>query len=101
MNRSPPPDTPSRLQASVVAAIRQVMGPAAPRGQVRPEDRLGADLALSSLAVVRLAGLLQKTLDRGPLPFHTLFVKPDGSVLHDIRVSDLVDFIDRCAAKAP
>ncbi len=84
---------PSGSLETVVAAIAQVMGPGTPPHRVRPTDRLGADLAMSSLAVVRLAGILQKRLGRGPLPLHTLFVKPDGTVLHDIRVSDLAEFV--------
>lgn len=86
---------------TVVAAITQAAGPGTPTHPIRPSDRLGADLAMSSLTVVRLAGILQKRMGRGPLPFHTLFVKPDGTVLHDIRVSDLVEFVSRHSGGTP
>jgi hypothetical protein len=81
----------------VTLAIGQVIGRAAGTAQVsiQPAFFLGADLGLSSIAVARLAGILQKRCGRKPLPFHMLFVKPDGTVLQDIRVSDLVAFLEQ------
>ncbi len=89
--------TEDALLTEVVLAISQAGGRSAGNtpGAIRPDALLGADLGLSSIAVARLAGILQKRCGRGPLPFHTLFVKPDGTLLQDIRVSDLVAFLER------
>ena len=85
------------LLSEVTLAIRQASGRSAGKtpASIRPDALLGADLGLSSIAVARLAGILQKQCGRGPLPFHTLFMKPDGTLLQDIRVSDLVEFLER------
>ena len=78
-------------------AIEQALGPAAGTAgaSLRPEAFLGADLSLSSLAVARLAGILRKRHAGTPLPFHSLFVKADGTRIRDIRVSDLAAFLER------
>ena len=81
----------------VTLAIGQVMGRsagAAPAA-IEPTSLLGADLGLSSVAVARLAGILQKRCGRKPLPLHALFVTPDGAMLQDLRVSDIVSFLER------
>jgi hypothetical protein len=85
------------LLAEVILAIGQAGGPSAGTNpeSIRPDSFLGADLGLSSIAVARLAGSLQKRCGRGPLPFHMLFVKPDGTLLQDIRVSEVVTFLER------
>jgi len=81
----------------VTLAVEQAQGRAAGRDPVslRPNAFLGADLGLSSIAVARLAGILRNRFGRKPLPFHTLFVKPDGTILRDIRVAELVVFLER------
>jgi acyl carrier protein len=58
--------------------------------------RLGADLGLSSLTVVRLAGGLRRHFAGRPLPFQRLLVNRDGTILQDVRVSDLIDFLYDC-----
>ena len=85
------------LLRDVTAAIEQATGKAAAAAlaPIRPDALLGADLGLSSIAVARLAGILQRRCGRKPLPFHTLFVNPAGTMLQDIRVSDLVAFLER------
>jgi hypothetical protein len=85
------------LLGEVVLAIGQAGGRSAgiTPESIRPDSFLGADLGLSSVAVARMAGILQKRCGRGPLPFHTLFVKPDGTLLQDIRVSEVVAFLER------
>jgi hypothetical protein len=87
--------TQDSLLSEVTLAIGQATGRSAGAvsGSIRPESLLGADLGLSSIAVARLVGILQKRCGRGPLPFHTLFVKPDGTLLQDIRVLDVVEFL--------
>lgn len=89
--------TKDALLTEVILAIGQAGGRSAGMtpASIRPDALLGGDLGLSSVAVARLAGILQKRCGRGPLPFHTLFVKPDGTLLQDIRVSDLVAFLER------
>jgi len=82
---------------TVLASLEQVIGKnsMATHAPILPETFLGADLGLTSIAVARLAGILNKRGGGKPLPFHTLFVQPDGSLLQDIRVSDLVAFLQR------
>lgn len=89
-------DTRDSWLTGVTLAIAEVLGHSSGRtgAAVQPSAFLGADLGLSSLAVARLAGILQKRSGRKPLPFYKLFVKPDGAMLHDIRVSDLVAFLE-------
>jgi hypothetical protein len=89
--------TKDALLSEVILAIVQAGGRSAGNTpeSIRPQSLLGADLGLSSVAVARLAGILQKRCARGPLPFHTLFVKPDGTLLQDIRVSEVVTFLER------
>ncbi|MEI6167562.1 MAG: hypothetical protein WCS52_10230 [bacterium] len=89
-----PEDT---LLQEVTQTLAQVLGrsPGRTYADIHPAAHLGADLDLSSIAVARLAGLLQKRHGKKPLPFHMLFVKPDGSMLRDIRVSDVVTFLGR------
>ena len=84
------------LLQEVTQAIAQVLSCSSGRthADIQPAAQLGADLGLSSIAVARLAGLLQKQHGKKPLPFHKLFVKPDGSMLQDIRVSDIVTFLE-------
>ena len=90
-------DAKGALLREVTLAIGQAGSQFAgkPPSSIRPDALLGADLGLSSIAVARLAGILQKRRGRGPLPFHTLFVKPDGTLLQDIRVSEVVAFLER------
>jgi hypothetical protein len=89
--------TKETLLGEVTLAVGQALGPAAgiTTAAIQPAALLGADLGLSSLAVARLAGILQKRCGRGPLPFHTLFLRSDGTLLQDIRVSDLVAFLEQ------
>jgi hypothetical protein len=85
------------LLRTVTAAVEETTGrgPGAKASPIAPDALLGADLGLGSLTVARLAGNLQKRCRRGPLPFHTLFIQPDGTTLRDIRVSDLVAFLEQ------
>lgn len=90
-------DSREALLRDVTLAIEKVIGH--PGGithtSIQPTASLGADLGLTSIAVARLTGLLQKRCGGKPLPFHKLFVKPDGTMMQDIRVSDVVSFLDR------
>jgi hypothetical protein len=92
-------DTKEARLRGVIAAIEEVTGqtPGLPPATGWPAALLGTDLGLSSVAVARLTGILRRRAGGKPLPFHKLFVKPDGSVLPDIRVSDIVDFLERHA----
>lgn len=89
--------TKDALLTEVILAIGQAHGRSAGNTpeSIRPDSLLGADLGLSSIAVARLAGILRKRCGRGPLPFHTLFVNQDGALLQDIRVSELVAFLQQ------
>ena len=89
--------TTDALQREVTLAIEQVSGQPAGtmRATVLPHHYLGADLGLSSIAVARLAVILQRHRDGKALPFHRLFMKPDGAVLQDVRVADLVAFLEQ------
>ena len=81
------------MTSIVQRAIEQVSGDV--QGSIEPDALLGSDLGLSSIAVARLAGILRTTCGGRPLPFHKLLVKADGTVLQDIRVSDLVAFLEQ------
>lgn len=87
------------LLREVLHAIRQSAGHGAgcATAHADPASFLGADLGLSSIAVARLTGILRRRFDSRRLPFHTLFITPDGAMLHDIRVADLVAFLERHA----
>ena len=89
--------------AEVKAALEQVMSHPGETSRYipRPADFLGADLGLSSIATARLAGILQKRRGGKPLPFHTLFVKPDGTMLRDITVAQLVAFLEDLQREDP
>ena len=89
-------ETKESLWQEVTRLIDQILTHPAGRTEatVQPTAFLGSDLGLSSIAVARLAGLLQKRYGGKPLPFHMLFVKPDGSMLQDIRIADLVSFLE-------
>lgn len=78
-------------------AIAQVSGNGwgTAESPIPPQAFLGADLGLSSLAVARLAGILHKRSGGKALPFHKLFVTPEGSLRHDVRVSDLAAFLEQ------
>ncbi len=91
------------LLDEVILAIRQAggWGDGDTAESIRPDALLGADLGLSSIAVARLASILQKRRGRDPLPFHTLFVKPDGTMVQDIRVRDVVEFLRRRSNETP
>ncbi|MEI6563575.1 MAG: acyl carrier protein [bacterium] len=97
IQQKPSSGTPEATWRDVTTAINQVLGkpPGTTPSPIQPDALLGADLGLSSLAVARLAGLLQKRFNGKPLPFHTLFVDASGSMLHDISVSALVAFLNR------
>jgi hypothetical protein len=88
-------DQGSRSFNEVVAAISRVIG-VGDEGirQIRPESFLGADLGMASVAVARLAGVLQKHSRGRPLPFHLLFVSREGDIRQDIRVADVASFLD-------
>jgi acyl carrier protein len=90
-------DAENALRKDVIDALRAAMGPSSGlvASSIQPSSRLGADLGMSSIDVARLAGVLQKRFGGRPLPFYTLLVKPDGTMLQDIRVSELVGFLER------
>ena len=88
------------LRETMVAIAQVRSWVASPEAEsIRPADFLGSDLGLSSVAVARLAGILQKRFGRGALPFYALFVSPDGALLQDIRVSDVASFLERHAGR--
>ena len=89
--------TKESLLDDVIAVIQQLRAHSGDtvRVSIHPASFLGADLGLSSIAVVRLAGALQKRYGRKRLLFHTLWVKPDGTMLQDVRVSDVVSLLER------
>jgi|GEM_PF-2355401 len=85
------------LLNEVILAVAQVCGRSGGNAplSIRPDAFLGADLGLSSIAVARLVGILQKRCGRGPLPFHKMFTKSDGTMIQDVRVSDVAAFLEQ------
>ena len=70
-------------------------GGAAPADSLAAQTRLGADLGIASLGLVRLAARLQDRFGGRPLPFQELFVSADGTILQDIEIGRLIDFLAR------
>ena len=58
------------------------------------ETLLGADLAFGSIDVVRLLSDIQQLYAHQVIPFQELFLRGDEIVV-DLRVSDLVDFLQQ------
>lgn len=90
-HRAAHPDDLLRHVSRAVADTLDVADAATAPG-IEPDAYLGRDLGMSSLAMVRLAGRLRKQIG-APLPFHTLFVSPDGSLIEDITIRDIVSFL--------
>jgi acyl carrier protein len=63
-------------------------------GPITAETRLGEDLAIESIHLVRFAVAVQERFRRQDLPFQELLVGGDG-VVRDLRVRDVVDFLSR------
>ena len=61
---------------------------------IEPETLLGADLAFTSLDLVRLIANIQRAYDRKDLPFQELFM-PQGKPAGDICISDLAGFLHK------
>ena len=80
----------------VVESIRAILGHEG-GGEYRltMESRLGADLEMSSLQMVQLAGAVQRRLGARPFPFQELFYEDEDQHAQDIQVSQLVDFLYR------
>ncbi len=78
----------------IVDCLR-VVKPAAVDGfaPVTPDSRLSADLSLQSIEFVRLASAIQNGLGGAPLPFQNLFVTPQGNLVDDVKVRNIIDFL--------
>ena len=63
-------------------------------GSIGQETYLGADLAFSSIDLVKLAATIQQRYEKVSLPFQDLIIDGDQVKL-DIQVSDLVDFLHK------
>jgi len=61
---------------------------------ITPETYMGADLQLKSLDFIRLVNAIKKHFKRN-IPFQTLFIAADGTMLKDIQIKYLADFIAR------
>lgn len=57
------------------------------------ETFLGADLAFTSVNLVRLVSSIQQQYSQKYIPFQELFILDNGVILQDIQVSHLVDFL--------
>ncbi len=79
----------------VIVDCLKAVKPAAVDGfaPVTRESRLGADLSLQSIEFVRMASSIQEKLDGVYLPFQDLFVKADGSLVDDVTVQNVIDFL--------
>ncbi len=64
-------------------------------GGIGPETRLAADLGFGSINVVHLAVELEEHFHCRNLPFHELLMTPEGRYVEDLRVADLVGFLQR------
>jgi hypothetical protein len=67
---------------------------------VTRESLLGADLNLQSIEFVRIASAIQEQLKADFLPFQDIFVTPQGALVDDVTVQNVIDFLcDTLAAK--
>jgi hypothetical protein len=65
---------------------------------VTPVSLLGADLNLQSIEFVRIASAIQERLKADFLPFQDIFVTPEGTLVDDVTVQNVIDFL--CGALA-
>jgi acyl carrier protein len=61
--------------------------------KIGPETHLIADLTFESIDVVQLSVAIEEHFGRRRLPFQKLIIKPDGSYVDDLTISELVDFL--------
>ncbi len=66
---------------------------------VTRDSTLGAGLNLQSIEFVRLASSIQERFDGAYLPFQDLFVTPDGSLVDDVTVQNVIDFLCEALAR--
>ena len=63
-------------------------------GVIGPETRLMADLGFTSIDVVEIAVTIEEHFHRPSLPFQKLVMTPEGRYVEDLRVSEIVEFLD-------
>jgi len=60
---------------------------------VRRDSLIGAELNLQSIEFVRLASQIQERFPGVYLPFQDIFVTPDGNLVDDVSLQNVVDFL--------
>ncbi|MBU0730452.1 MAG: hypothetical protein KKE17_08825 [Proteobacteria bacterium] len=66
-----------------------------PVHNITADTYLGGDLQLRSLDFIRLVGAINQHFGRHDIPFQELFIAEDGSILEDIQVRYVADFLSR------
>lgn len=61
-------------------------------GAMGAETRLAADLGFKSIQMAQFVAAIEERFQQRDLPFQELFI-PNGRVVNDLRVLDVVDFI--------
>lgn len=80
----------NRSSIAVFEIIREILGDDT---EMTSAMYLGADLGFGSLDFVRLAGLLQKRFPDRDLSFQSLMIRPDGSLVTDLRIEQLLEHL--------
>ncbi len=60
---------------------------------VEQSSYLGSDLNLQSIEFVRMVSTIQSRFEGVCLPFQELFVTPNGNLVEDITVQNVIDFL--------
>jgi hypothetical protein len=60
---------------------------------IGPQTYLVAELEFKSIKLAQLASLMEEHFKNKDLPFQELIIKPDGRVVEDLQVFDIVDFL--------
>lgn len=63
--------------------------------EIGPQTYLVAELEFKSIKLAQLSSLIEEHFKNKDLPFQELIIKPDGRVVDDLQVADIVDFLDK------
>ncbi len=85
-----------QLRNSILGLLSEVCGRDG-IDEIRSEDYLGADLGMTSLQVVQLAAKIQNSFPDKIIHFQELLIPQGGAVKTDIRVDELVAFLQKNA----
>lgn len=77
----------------LINIITEMTSATMPNREITAETYLGADLQLKSLDFIRMVSAVNQQFDRQNIPFQELFIAPDGSILEDIQIKQVAEFL--------